>query len=108
MNRMLWQVNRFFSMAGILLSLLTCYLYLLGSFQRFIPSTQYLLLILLYVLATMSFWSGVNLLLRLITHRLFNIRTPRIDLLLGSASLVGGAFFLFFSQVILSFLQASG
>lgn len=106
MDRFLFRLYRYLSIVGILFSSLVFFYYLVGSFQMFIPPTQYFLLTILYGLASISFWSGVNLLALSTLRGILCLKLSLMDFFWGGVALVGGGVFLIFTQFIFAFLHS--
>ena len=106
MDRILFRLYRYLSIVGVLFSSLVFFYYVVGSFQMFVPSTQYFLLTILYGVASISLWSGVNLLALSAMRGILRLKPALMDFFWGGVALVGGGGFLIFTQFIFAFLHS--
>lgn len=105
MDRTLFRLYRYLSIVSLLFSGLVFFYYIVGSFQLFVPTTQYFLLTVLYGVSSLSFWSGVNLLTLSALRGILRLKHSPVDFFWGGIALLGGGSFLILSQFILTFLR---
>lgn len=106
MDRILFRLYRYLSIGGFLFSGLVFFYYIVGSFQLFVPTTQYFLLSVLYGVSSLSFWSGANLLALSLIRGILRLKAAPMDYLWGGMALLGGGFFLILTRFIFAFLHA--